>query len=312
MPEPQVTERDQTRPLGSFDGDSRTVAPGMSFADMPSASPIPRRETKFDDGLDADVDPELDPEREPESTPAKTAAPEPAEPPANAGNVGAAVVQALDLIERRRTAAESQAAARAASDERMRQQWEPSALPENMDEYLADGGKMRDLLQRLSVEDRQAVAAVVQPLANEVAANKAALTVMYQTTHRREWEAAVRKAEERGISDPNRLYGAVNTILQANPQTYWEQATNSDVMAKAMELIEQENGTPRNKPRKPFQSAERSGGERNSRSAREGNEPRFTDRQKNMILKVQKSMGVTFGKDQLAELAETPAFKGGN
>lgn len=291
-PQTEITPRDQTRPMSSFGPPASDVAPGNSFADLPDAK------------RDAAPEPDPEPAAEPEPKPSPAAN---ASPPPVPQNVGQQVAEALDLIDRRRRDEWIQQQQQQAYNQQMQTAWEPPPIPENMDEYLADGGKMRELLTRQAESARTAIAAAVAPLASQVQGMNGALTVAYQRLHAAEWERAARIATERGIDDPNRFYGAVDAALRANPNNYWDLATNGQAMAKAIELVATQ-GEPQDRPMRPFASAT-TGGQRNVGRRDDGDGLSQHDRE--ALAKVEQLMGIKIDKQGRRDYAETMRRRNG-
>ena len=278
MPDP--TPQDQTRPLPSFSGVDRDIPPGMSFAEIP--------------GGDFEREQE---EREQEEQERPREAPEPAQPPAPpvaAADIGAAVAQAFDLHERRRSAEVATQQQQQQMDEAMRRAWEPEPMPDNdqIAEILSDPAKFKDFVAQRDNGSRKAISAAVQPLLNEVTGVRGAMTTLYQNQHIEAWNKVREEAEKLGIENPDRFYGPLHQVLSQDPATYWQRFTSPTTMLKAVEFLAR-GSEPEDRPMQPFRSAGRSsGGERNA--SREKGSVRLTHDQERIIHDVEKKMRVKF------------------
>jgi hypothetical protein len=273
------TPQDQTRPLPAY-GNENEVAPGMSFAEMPGN----------EEELEEDRQ-----ERE-EQKPAKEA-PTPAQPPpppVGAADIGNAVAQAFDIAERRRYAEALSAQQRQDSDEEMRRAWEPEPMPDDdqVAEILSDPKKFKEFVAGRDNGARVAISAAVQPLLNDVAGMRGAMTTLYQNQHIEAWNQVRRQAAELGIENPDRFYGPLHKVLEQDPATYWQRFTSPATMLKAVEFMAR-SAEPEDRPMQPFRSSNRSaGGERNA--PRSDAPVRLSHEHNQIIADVEKKMKVKF------------------
>lgn len=269
------TPLDQTRPLPAFDVE-REVAPGMSFAELP--------------GNEDEFEQEQEEER-------KTA-PEPVQqPPAPAGasDIGQAVATAFEYTERRRQAEAAGQQQQQQFDAEMRRAWEPEAMPDDdqVAEILSDPGKFKEFVASRDNGARQAIAAAVQPLLNDVTGMRGAMTTLYQNQHIEAWNKVRHDAAELGIDNVDRYYGPLHQVLAQDPTTYWQRFTSPSTMLKAVEFMAR-SAEPEDRPMQPFRSSSRNGGgERNARRGGEGPVNLSGDHQR-IIADVEKKMRVKF------------------
>lgn len=116
----------------------------------------------------------------------------------------------------------------------------PPAIPDDPDDLLTDGEKLKKTLQDTQAWARNAVGALLAPQQQRIAQLEGTL---YASTVRHAeyaFDKARARLHQEGIPEDPNVWQQVERLMQGNPQTYWQLRTDANTMAKAYKMVRDE------------------------------------------------------------------------